>query len=72
MEINPFKTEEEYETALEVEWLPEIGEKTSDTKQVECLLSLLEVYEDRHYPISQPNLLNRFLYFLRTRRFFHP
>lgn len=58
MEIRPIRTEEDYKTALrevsnyfESEPLP----GTPDGDRFEILLTLVEAYETRHYPIDLPD-----------------
>jgi antitoxin component HigA of HigAB toxin-antitoxin module len=72
MELNAITTEEECEAALnEVERLFELDSNSLDVAGMENLCNLIEVYEDKNYPIPKPNIMNRILYFFESRRFFH-
>ena len=56
MEIRPIKTEADYDCALaEIEklWGAEANTPAGDTLDV--LLTLVEAYEDEHYPIDPPD-----------------
>jgi len=56
MEIRPIKTEEDYKKALAR--LDEIFESSPNTKEgdeAEILVLLIETYEDKYYPISDPD-----------------
>lgn len=56
MEIRPIKTEEDYKKALAR--LDEIFESSPNTKEgdeAEILVLLIETYEDKYYPISNPD-----------------
>lgn len=56
MDIKPIRTEADYEAALqEVErlWGAEPG--TRDGDRFEVLFTLVESYEDQHYPILPPD-----------------
>lgn len=72
MELNPIRTEEEYEAALkEVERFFEIDDNSSDAERMENLCNLIEAYEDEHYSIPHPTLIARISYFIESRKFFH-
>ena len=56
MEIKPIQTEAEYDAALaEVEWLWGAKPGTLDGDHFEVLFTLVEAYEDQHYPILPPD-----------------
>lgn len=68
MDIKPIRTEAEYEAALaEVEriWDAEPGTPESDI--YEGLFTLVEAYEDQHYPILPPDPVEAILYFMESR-----
>jgi HTH-type transcriptional regulator / antitoxin HigA len=68
MQLSVIETEEEYEAALKtVERLFEVDDNIFDAEQMKNILYLIEAYEDKHYPIPQPNLANRILYYLESR-----
>ena len=68
MDIKPIRTEEDYEAALkEVErlWGSERG--TPDGDRFEVLFTLVEAYEDQHYPILPPDPIEAIKYYMDTR-----
>jgi HTH-type transcriptional regulator/antitoxin HigA len=68
MEIKPIRTEADYEAALaEVEqlWGSEPG--TPDGDRFEVLFTLVEAYEEKHYPILPPDPVEAIKYFMESR-----
>jgi HTH-type transcriptional regulator / antitoxin HigA len=56
MKIKPIKTEKGYEKALKrVEELWDSKKTQAEKDEFEVLFTLVEKYEDEHYPISPPN-----------------
>ena len=58
MEIKPIKTEADYDAALkEVERLLEIDVEpdTPEGDRLEVLVTLVEAYEAKHYPMGLPD-----------------
>jgi len=56
MEIRPIRTEADYRAALrEIERLWDGEPGTSAGDHVEILVTLIEAYEARHYPIPVPD-----------------
>lgn len=56
MEIRPIKSETDYEKALErLEIIFDAAEHTPDGDEAEILTLLIENYESKHYPISEPD-----------------
>lgn len=56
MEIKPIKTKKEYETALkELEALMDAKPGTPEGDRLEILSILLNVYEEKKFPISAPD-----------------
>ena len=56
MEIKPIRTEADYEAALkEVEKLMESQPGTPEGDRMEVLVTLIEAYEVKHFPIPLPN-----------------
>ncbi len=73
MEHSPIETEEEYEAALkEIAPMFELDDNSIDAEQMETLFNLIEAYEEKHYPIPKPNLINRILYYLESRGILRP
>ena len=55
MEIKPIKTEADYEAALkEIKQLWGASYGSPEGNKLDMLVPLVEVYEERHYPISPP------------------
>jgi len=56
MDIKPIKTESDYEAALaEIERLMEAEPNTPEGDKLDVLTTLVETYEDKHYPIDPPD-----------------
>ncbi len=56
MEIKPIRTEADYQAALkEIEKLMEAQPGTPKGDRLEVLVTLVEAYEAKHYPIPEPN-----------------
>lgn len=56
MDIRPIRTKADYRTALkEVERLWETEPGTPDGDRVDVLVTLIEAYEAKHYPILAPD-----------------
>ena len=56
MEIRPIKTESDYEVTLaEIEKLWESGPDTPESDRLDILVTLVEAYETKHYPIDPPD-----------------
>jgi len=56
MEIRPIRTKADYERALrEIERLWGAGEGTADGDRLDVLATLVEAYEQKHFPIDTPD-----------------
>ena len=56
MNIKPIKTETDYRSTLEeIEGLMMAEANTEEGDRLEVLATLVEAYEQKHYPMSQPN-----------------
>ncbi len=56
MEIRPIKSEIDYENALaEIERLWGAAENTPEGDKLDVLITLVDVYEQDHYPIDPPD-----------------
>ncbi|MBN1577617.1 MAG: hypothetical protein JW913_13745 [Chitinispirillaceae bacterium] len=56
MNIKPIKTGKDYKAALkEVQSLWNAEPNTPDGDNLEILITLIEAYEDKHYPIDPPD-----------------
>ena len=61
MQIKPIKTEADYEAALkEIEQLWGSNHGSPEADKLEVLATLVEVYEEEHYPIPRQILLRQF------------
>ena len=56
MDIRPIKTEADYEAALQkIDQLMDAELGTPEGAQLDVLVTLVEAYEARHYPIADPD-----------------
>ena len=63
MDIKPIKTESDYNTALvEIERLMEADLNTPDGDKLDVLATLVEAYEEKHYPIGPPDPIEAILH----------
>lgn len=68
VEIKPIRTEADYEAALaEVEQLFEAVPGTPEGDRLEILTTLVEAYEEKHYPIPLPDPIEAIYYYLESR-----
>lgn len=68
MEIHPIKTEPDYQAALaEIERLFDAAPNTPEGDHLQILATLVESYEDQHYPISFPDPVDAIKYHLESR-----
>jgi HTH-type transcriptional regulator/antitoxin HigA len=56
MNLKPIKTDADHEAALkEIERLWDAQEGTADGDQLEILITLVEAYEEAHFPMDMPD-----------------
>lgn len=68
LEPRPIKTEADYLVALnEIERLFDAEPNTQECDRLEVLTTLVEAYEQRHYPIEAPDPIEAILYYLESR-----
>src|SRR3972149_4192115 len=68
MDIRPIKTEADYESALkEIESLFDAVPNTPAGDRLEVLTTLVEAYEEQHYPIPSPDPVEAILYHMESR-----
>lgn len=68
VEIKPIRTEMDYEAALaEIEQLFEAVPGTPEGDRLEVLTTLVEAYEEKHYPIPLPDPIEAIYYYLESR-----
>ncbi len=63
MDIRPIRTESDYNAALvEIEGLMDADPNTPDGDKLDVLTTLVEAYEERHYPIGPPDPIEAILH----------
>jgi len=68
MDIKPIRNEADYEAALkEVENLWGVESGTPDGDRFEVLFTLVEAYEDQHYPNLPPDPIEAIKYYMESR-----
>ncbi len=68
LELKPIKTEADYRQALAaVEQLFDAPLNTPEGDRLEILTTLIDAYEERHYPIEPPLPQEAILYYLESR-----
>ena len=68
MELRPIKTELDYQNALkEIEQLFDVEPNSSLKDRLAILATLVEAYEQKHYPIEAPDAISAILYYLEAR-----
>jgi HTH-type transcriptional regulator / antitoxin HigA len=67
MNIRPIKTESDYNEALaEIERLMESEPNTSDGDKLDVLTTLVEAYEEKHYPIDHPDPIEAIIHHMES------
>ncbi|WP_427157744.1 helix-turn-helix domain-containing protein [Aliinostoc sp. HNIBRCY26] len=67
-ELRPLRTEADYRAALnEIERLFDAQQNTPECDRLEILTTLVEAYEQQHYPILPPDPIEAILYYLESR-----
>ncbi len=65
MELRPIKTELDYQNALkEIEQLIDVETNSAKCDRLDILATLVEAYEQKHYPIEAPDAISAILYYL--------
>lgn len=68
MDIKPIRTQRDYKAALaEIERLFDAKPGTPDGDRLEVLATLVEAYEQKHYPMSPPDPVEAIVYFMESR-----
>ncbi len=66
MDIKPIKTKTDYQAALkEIETLMDAKPRTSRGDRLDVLVTLMEAYEARHYPLDLPDPVEAIKYTIR-------
>ena len=67
MEIKPIKTEADYEVVLkEIEQLWGSNYGSPDGDKLDVLVTLVEAYEEAHYPIPPPDPIEAILHYMES------
>ena len=67
MKIKPIKTKADYEAALkEIERLWGSGYGSPEGDKLDVLATLVEAYEERHYPIPPPDPIEAILHYMEN------
>jgi HTH-type transcriptional regulator/antitoxin HigA len=68
MDIKPIRTQRDHKAALaEIERLFDAKPGTPDGDRLEVLATLVEAYEQKHYPMSPPDPVEAIVYFMESR-----
>jgi HTH-type transcriptional regulator/antitoxin HigA len=68
MNIRPIKTEADYQAALEeIERLFDAAPNSPEGDRLQVLTTLVEAYEEQHYPIPAPDPIEAVLYHMESR-----
>lgn len=68
MDIKPIKTEIDYQTALDdIAQLFDAEPNTPDGDKLEILTTLVQAYEEEHYPIDFPDAVDALNYWMESR-----
>jgi HTH-type transcriptional regulator / antitoxin HigA len=68
MEINPIKTEKDYDLALErVEVIFDAIPNSVEADELDILVTLIEKYEQIHYPIPEPDPIEAIKFMMEQR-----
>lgn len=68
MDIRPIRTEEDYRSALaEIEVRFDAAAGTADGDRLDILATLVDAYEQRHFPILPPDPIEALKYFMESR-----
>lgn len=68
MELKPIRSDADYQLALaQVERLWDAPAKSREAEQLEVLVMLIEDYEQRHYPILDPDPIDFLLHVMESR-----
>ena len=68
MKLRPIKSELDYQNALkQIEKLSDAEPDSPECDYLDILTTLVEAYEQKHYPIEAPDAISAILYYLETR-----
>jgi len=67
-ELRPIKTELDYQNTLkDIEKLFDVEANSAQQDRLDILTTLVEVYEQKYYPIERPDLIEAIFYYLEAR-----
>lgn len=67
MDIKPIRSEADYETALKtIDQLWDAAQGSPEADQLDVLVTLVEAYEEKHYPISLPDPIEAILHCMES------
>jgi HTH-type transcriptional regulator/antitoxin HigA len=73
MEIHPIKTEKDYDLALErVNLLFDAKPNTNEGDELDILVTLIEKYEEMHYPIPEPDPIEAIKFMMEQKELLMP
>ena len=73
MDIKPIRSEADYETALKtIEQLWDAAHGSPEADQLDVLVTLVEAYEDKHYPIPPPDPIEAILHYMESQGLSEP
>ena len=68
MDVKPIRTQRDHKAALaEIERLFDAKPGTPEGDRLEVLATLVEAYEQQHYPMLPPDPIEAIVYFMETR-----
>lgn len=68
MEIRPIRTQTDYQEALqEIERLFDADQNTPEYDRLDILSTLVEAYEEKHFPIELPDPIEAIYYYMDIR-----
>ena len=67
MDLQPIKTEAEHDVALqEIEKLWDAPDGSPESDKLDVLVTLVEAYEDKHYPILSPDPVEAITHYMES------
>ena len=67
MDIKPIRSEEDYESALKtIDQFWDAVQGSPEADQLDVLVTLVEAYEEQHYPIPPPDPIEAILHYMES------
>ena len=67
MDIKPIRSEADYKTALKtIDQLWDAAQGSPEADQLDVLVTLLEAYEEKHYPIPPPDPIEAIFHYMES------